>query len=171
MGPHVLADLIRELFDKGALDGFDLPTTICNFLLPASVILKLGGAADEVVIPRHRRRGEAGQGEPSRKDDSLHGLGGFHGSVHIPTGHGGSATLYFAVGAYSAPRADGRDNGIVSFPEPWKNIACMQDVPLTRGSGRVPVQFQYSNFVHGPEGPTPKPRPFSQRMARGAAAG
>ena len=33
-----------------------------------------------------------------------------------------------------------------------------QEVPLTKG-GTVPVQFQYSNFVHGPEGPVATPRP------------
>ena len=33
-----------------------------------------------------------------------------------------------------------------------------QEVPLTKG-GTVPVQFQYSNFVHGPEGPVATPHP------------
>jgi hypothetical protein len=35
-----------------------------------------------------------------------------------------------------------------------------QEVPLTGGSGTVPVQLLYSNAVHGPEGPrtTPAPR-------------
>lgn len=32
-----------------------------------------------------------------------------------------------------------------------------QEVPLADDSGTVPVQFQYSNAVHGPEGPIPKP--------------
>ena len=31
------------------------------------------------------------------------------------------------------------------------------EVPLSDGSGLVPVQLQYSNFVHGPEGPIPYP--------------
>jgi hypothetical protein len=33
----------------------------------------------------------------------------------------------------------------------------MQEVALSDGSGTVPVQFQYSNAVHGPEGPIPAP--------------
>jgi hypothetical protein len=33
-----------------------------------------------------------------------------------------------------------------------------QEVPLTKG-GTAPVQFMYSDFVHGPEGPVPAPRP------------
>jgi hypothetical protein len=32
-----------------------------------------------------------------------------------------------------------------------------QEVPLTDGSGTVPVQFLYSNAAHGPEGPIPQP--------------
>jgi len=32
-----------------------------------------------------------------------------------------------------------------------------KEVPLTDGSGTVPVQFMYSNAVHGPEGPIPQP--------------
>jgi hypothetical protein len=32
-----------------------------------------------------------------------------------------------------------------------------QEVPLSDGKGTVPVQFQYSNAVHGPEGPIPQP--------------
>ena len=36
-----------------------------------------------------------------------------------------------------------------------------QEVTLTDGSGTVPVQFQYSDAVHGPEGPTPTPDPYA----------
>lgn len=37
------------------------------------------------------------------------------------------------------------------------------EVPLADGSGRVPVQLPYSNFVHGPEGPIPQPHPLPSR--------
>ena len=36
-----------------------------------------------------------------------------------------------------------------------------REVPLADGSGVVPVQFQYSNAVHGPEGPRKTPAPFA----------
>ena len=36
-----------------------------------------------------------------------------------------------------------------------------QEVPLTDGSGTVPVQFQYSDAVHGPEGPRTTPAVIS----------
>jgi hypothetical protein len=35
-----------------------------------------------------------------------------------------------------------------------------KEVPLADGSGTVPVQFQYSNAVHGPEGPIANPHPL-----------
>jgi hypothetical protein len=34
-----------------------------------------------------------------------------------------------------------------------------REVPLAGGGGTVPVQFQYSDAVHGPEGPTDTPEP------------
>ncbi|MEQ9410817.1 MAG: hypothetical protein RIK87_24105 [Fuerstiella sp.] len=34
------------------------------------------------------------------------------------------------------------------------------EVPLADGSGTVPVQLPYSNFVHGPEGPISQPHPL-----------
>ncbi len=43
-----------------------------------------------------------------------------------------------------------------------------QEVKLTNGDGTVPVQFQYSNHVHGPEGPLKTPAPFAgQLQAKG----
>ena len=34
-----------------------------------------------------------------------------------------------------------------------------QEVPLADGSGTVPIQFQYSNFAQGPQGPSSTPDP------------
>ncbi len=42
----------------------------------------------------------------------------------------------------------------------------MQEVPLTDGSNSVPVQFQYSNAVHGPEGPIPAPYDAARKRRR-----
>jgi len=33
----------------------------------------------------------------------------------------------------------------------------VKEVPLTDENGTVPIQLQYSNAVHGPEGPIPTP--------------
>ena len=149
-----------------------------------------------------------GKEEPDPDDDeadSLHGLGGYHGSVHTGSG----TTIYYAVGVYSRCWSDGTENGIVVFDQPWKNVVAtfyhelneartdsdVEDAiragndpkgvkflgwtskqgeecgdfpgvrsrkqpragipgsPLAAGGRTVPVQFQYSDNVHGPEGP------------------
>lgn len=44
-----------------------------------------------------------------------------------------------------------------------------KEVKLTNGNETVPVQFQYSDHVHGPEGPLKTPAPFAgQLQAKGA---
>ncbi|HET7145758.1 MAG TPA: hypothetical protein VFI10_01070 [Gaiellaceae bacterium] len=43
---------------------------------------------------------------------SEHGLGGYHGSVHVR-----DSTLYYAAAVYSEGA-----NGILAFDEPWKNV-------------------------------------------------
>ncbi len=45
-----------------------------------------------------------------------------------------------------------------------------QEVKLTGSSETVPVQFQYSDAVHGPEGPRTTAAPFAGKLASGAAA-
>ena len=47
-----------------------------------------------------------------------------------------------------------------------------QEVKLTDGTGTAPVQFQYSDAVHGPEGPRSTPAVFAgQLQAKGAGHG
>jgi hypothetical protein len=47
-----------------------------------------------------------------------------------------------------------------------------QEVPLTDGSGTVPVQFQYSDNAHGPEGPRATAAPFAgHASAKGTGHG
>src|SRR5207302_1653645 len=59
--------------------------------------------------------------------------------------------------------------GLGGFPtfesEPDLSLV-MQEVPLTDGSGTVPVQFQYSDAVHGPEGPIPAPHAAGRSQNR-----
>ena len=38
----------------------------------------------------------------------------------------------------------------------------VKEVALADGTGMVPVQLQYSNAVHGPEGPIPEPHPLTR---------
>jgi hypothetical protein len=55
------------------------------------------------------------------KDDaasSKNGLGGYHGSIHLADG----TEVFYAVGVYSRTEADGSENGIPAFDQPWKNV-------------------------------------------------
>lgn len=113
---------VAGLDAQNALSGFDLSSTVFNFLLPHGVVLVDGnkGAHQE----RHDDAPE-GDGDDSpnialrAKDeasDSRHGLGGYHGSIHAKRGSK-TEIVYYAVGVYSEGA-----NGIVAFDEPWKNI-------------------------------------------------
>ncbi len=193
--------LATSLSDSGALDSFDLSSTVVNLLLPSGTILN----TDPGVSPKPLNI--VAVAPPQDAADSLNGLGGFHGSIH-PNRADGQPTVYYAVGVFSEVLPDGTTNGIPVFDQPWKNVVAtfyhelneartdadvedairagndpnavkflgwvsqqgeecgdfpvfeaqpltlvFQEVPLTDGSRTVPIQFQYSNAVHGPEGP------------------
>jgi hypothetical protein len=205
--------LLTTLASQGRFDPFDPASTVFNFLLPPGTVLNTDagstGGLDQATAQAALKRGPIPHDD---EDDSLHGLGGYHGSVHVQSGK----TFYYAVGVYSETRADGTENGIPVFDAPWKNVVAtfyhelneartdadvedairagnsgtkflgwtsrqgeecgdfpvfeagadlakvFQEVPLTIGGGTVPVQFQYSNAVQGPEGPIPKPHQNAQ---------
>jgi hypothetical protein len=186
--PDVQAQVVA-MFDGGLLKKTSLSTCIFNLVLPRGSVLKLGGSS------------------------SLNGLGGYHGSVHIKR-NGKAITLYYSANVFSELRpnggASGRENGIVVFDKPWKNVVGtlyhelnefrtdadvndaiekrnndflgwtsrsgkeVGDQPIFRAGEagdlrlvfkevldsprktRVPVQFMYSNAVHGAEGPIAK---------------
>ena len=208
-------NIVRNLYTQGKLAGTDLVSTVFNFMLPSGTVLNTdaapGGQGGALAAKAQAKRRPA---IPHDEDDSLNGLGGYHGSVHIAAAGGGQDTVYYAVGVYSENLSDGSTNGIIAFDMSWKNVVAtfyhelneartdadvedainagnspqavkflgwtsrqgeecgdfpvfeanplskvFQEVPLTDGSGTAPVQFQYSNAVHGPEGPIPNPDP------------
>lgn len=182
--------LVGRLLDEGVLGGADPHSSVICLMLPPGVVLVDGNSDGSEQESPHARAVLVDDDQA----DSQHGLGGYHGSVHM---HG--TTAYYAVGVYS----DG-DNGIVAFDAPWKNVAAtfyhelceartdpdvedvirtgeerllgwysqkggeigdipmslagahldqvMVEAPLANG-GSVPVQLEWSNAVHGPEGP------------------
>jgi hypothetical protein len=81
--------------------GLDVEGVAC-LLLPRGAVLVDGSS----------RGGHAERDLDDDAADSKHGLGGYHGSVHI-----GAQEIYYAVAVYSEG-----DNGIVAFGEPWKNV-------------------------------------------------
>jgi hypothetical protein len=198
--------IVNRVHDEGLLAGFDLSTTVFNFMLPSGTILTTDGAPSGAVNGGGQEEGQAVVAdEEEAKADSTLGLGGYHGSVQT-----GGGTVYFAVGVFSEVLPNGRNNGIPVFAEPWKNVVAtfyhelceartdpdveranqtgdsrllgwvsnageeigdfalngrvpltevIREVPLTNGGGTVPVQFEFSDFSHRPEGPVAQPRP------------
>ena len=219
-------NLVKRLFADGSLNGFNLTTTVFNFMLPSGTILNTDTAPTGGAIPAQVERAAAvKKGVPVEEDDdSTQGLGGYHGSVHVGSGPT-DQKIYYAVGVYSETLPNGTVNGIPVFDQPWKNVVAtfyhelneartdpdvedairagndpsatkllgwtskqgeecgdfpvfeanpltevFQEVQLTDKSGTAPVQFQYSDEVHGPEGPRPTPAKFAGQL-RAKSAG
>jgi hypothetical protein len=211
-----IEQLVATFNSGGKLTGHDLTSTVFNFMLPPGTVLNTDTATTgggQHVASGVKRRAAAVKTQavepkalvPKDEADSLNGLGGYHGSVHVS----GTDIVYYAVGVYSQIEADGTVNGIPVFDQPWKNVVAtfyhelneartdadvedairagsdpnansflgwvsdqgeeigdfpvseaggdltvvFQEVELTDNSGTVPVQFMYSDAVHGPEGP------------------
>jgi len=198
-------NFMRTLHGNGMLKGFRLDSTIFNLMLPSGTVLNTN------KTPTGNLAIDSEAANAENQASSLRGLGGYHGSIHIPQQGGPQITIYYSVGVFSEIRADGTENGIAVFDQPWKNMVAtfyhelnefrtdpdVQDAilagddpdgerflgwmstqgeeigdfpiaaadPLTEvfkevnvGAGvRVPVQFQFSNAVHGPEGPIKNP--------------
>jgi hypothetical protein len=102
--PRVYRDTIEGMVSKldqdGALAGLDLAASAVCLLLPEGAVLVDGNAGDRGV-----------------QIDSTHGLGGYHGSVHVQRSGRQRNAVYYAVAVYSKG-----GNGIVAFPKPWQNV-------------------------------------------------
>jgi hypothetical protein len=182
--------LVARLVEQGKVSDSDLGSTIFNLVLAPGTILKLD------------------------QDNSIHGLGGYHGSVHFQQ-KGKSQTAYYSANVFSQRLPNGRVNGIPALDASWKDVVgtlyhemnefrtdadvgeairtgkddflgwmgaqgeigdqpinaagaagnlslVFQEILLSVG-GRVPVQFLYSNAVHGAEGPIDQPNPPAQK--------
>jgi hypothetical protein len=107
--------LVSDLDGQGKFAGFDLTSTVFNFMLPRGTVLndnpQRGGAQGAPRPDSSRTR------VPHEEEaDSLHGLGGYHGSVQV-----GGRIVYYAVGVYSEASGS-QTNGIPVFDAPWKNV-------------------------------------------------
>jgi len=89
--------LVARLLQQGKVSDNDLGTTIFNLLLPPGTILKLD------------------------QDNSIHGLGGFHGSVDFQQ-KGRSQTAYYSANVFSQRLPNGPVNGILAFDASWKDV-------------------------------------------------
>jgi hypothetical protein len=117
----VFRDTVEHVAAGLDVSGFDLESTAFCLLLPRGVVLVDGNSTGQA----HRRDvEEEAEFNPALRErdeasDSRHGLGGYHGSIHRKRGTR-RQTIYYAVGVY-----DEGQNGIVVFPEPWKNICAV----------------------------------------------
>ena len=106
-------DLVQKTYMSGALSAVDLDTCVISYVLPPQAILSSEGGAEAIQSAVRAPRGTPEEEEANSKN----GLGGYHGSVHIP--HPGSPiTIYYAVATWSEG-----DNGIpIPGWEPWENV-------------------------------------------------
>jgi hypothetical protein len=108
--------LILELHQQGALAGMDLGATVIDLMLPAGCVL-----SSDFTAAARKTKGLDAAIPVEDEEDSLHGLGGYHGSVRAPGDGGTRPFIYYAVGVFSQLTGR-RENGIVAFDEPWKNV-------------------------------------------------
>jgi hypothetical protein len=100
--------LVRHLFGQRIFGDADPADTVINMMLPPGVIL-VDGRSDGSDEDEEAHSPVLVDDDAA---DSKHGLGGYHGSVHV---HG--QIVLYAVGVYSEG-----DNGIPAFDEPWKSV-------------------------------------------------
>jgi hypothetical protein len=111
----------RGVLRDANLGDADLGRTVVNIMLPRGVIL-VDGFSPGFRPPagteaEHQRRLRAVVRVGGEDADSRHGLGGYHGSAHVPAGAARTA-VYYAVGVYSEA-----GNGTPVFDQSWKNVA------------------------------------------------
>ncbi|HEX2912999.1 MAG TPA: hypothetical protein VH186_19495 [Chloroflexia bacterium] len=108
--------LLSRFYSEGIIEGHDLSMTVFNLMLPRGTVLNNSPDGTGHV-----------QGAPDNQQlqdemvDSLHGLCGYHGSVHLRDKAGATITLYYTVGVFSESMK-GRTNGVTVFDQPWKNV-------------------------------------------------
>ncbi|HET9181341.1 MAG TPA: hypothetical protein VFP59_04340 [Candidatus Angelobacter sp.] len=121
-------NLLKTLFQAGTLKNFDFTSTAFNFMLPSGTVLNTDAApTTSAISPKLEAPGKVetrpagNRAAAENEEDSLHGLGGYHGSVHVGSGPD-EAILYYAIGVYSEQLSDGTTNGIPVFDQSWKNV-------------------------------------------------
>jgi len=114
----IVEQLAKQLYGEGALGQADPASSVINIMLPKGVVLSdefspgFVAPAGSEQATESRRAGTI-KLDPENAADSEHGLGGYHGCVHLD----GGVEICYAVGVYSEA-----NNGIAAFDEPWKNV-------------------------------------------------
>ena len=115
-------NIIGDLYKQELLKKFDLGSTVFNLMLPKGTVLNADPAPTGSPTPETPQTPNASLTIEKEEADSLNGLGGYHGSIHVTGADGNKDTVYYAVGVYSERLANGKFNGIPVFEDSWKNI-------------------------------------------------
>jgi hypothetical protein len=180
-----IEQLIKDLFAAGTLDGFNLEITSINFMLPRDIVLVssegdslngLGGFHNSLHLANAQGGIETiywavGVFSETRADGTANGIPVFDAPWKNIV-----ATFYHELNEVRTD-ADVADGTSLTDPilgwtsnqgEECGDFPVFEANPLTlifkevlaaNGAGTIPVQFQYSNEVHGPEGPLASPKP------------
>ena len=112
--------LAATLAGRGALADLDPASSVICMMLPRGVVLS--DAFSPGYRPPPANPGRSGHGAVTVADQdavaSRNGLGGYHGSVHLPDG----SEIFYAAGVYSETAPQQLVNGIDAFGVPWKNV-------------------------------------------------
>jgi len=170
---------IKAMNAKGDFKGYPLPSTVFVFIAPAGTIVHLGDdsslegmAGFHSAVPIGKKRIYYAIAAYSKGKNGI--------VIFKQSWKNVVATLYHELNeartdpdVYDAGRT-GNDSylgwtndelpgeEIGDIPMIGKNLkSIIKEVPLANGTGTVPVQLMWSNYVHGPEGPVAKPRPVT----------
>jgi hypothetical protein len=183
--------LVARLVEQGKVSDSDLGTTIFNLLLPPGTILRLdqdtstGGLGGFHGSVDFRQNGRSRTAYYSANvfserlpNGRVNGIAAFDESWKDVV-----ATLYhemneFRTDADVAEANRTGNDGLLGWTGAQGEIGdqpvnaavavgdlslVFQEIMLSMGGGRVPVQFMYSNAVHGAEGPIDQPDPPAQK--------
>ena len=174
---------VANLYDSSAIDKTDLGTTIFNLILPPGTVLKLGSSSSTNGLggyhgSTHIQRGgkditlyySANVYSEVAANGKEHGIAVFDKSWKNVVG-----TLYHEINEFRTDpdvndaiinnsndflgwnSRSGREVGDQPIFAATNLNQVFKEVKASTGSKRLPVQFMYSNAVHGAEGPIAKP--------------
>ncbi len=185
-------ELVTRLVQQGKLSDSDLASTIFNLLLPPGTVLKLDqdtsldglGGYHKSVHFQHNGRSQTAYFSANVFSQMLpngraNGIPAFDASWKDVVG-----TLYHEMNEFRTDAdvgdaieqnnddflgwmgAQGEigDQPINAAGAAGNLSLVFQEIVLSMGGGRVPVQFLYSNAVHGAEGPIDQPDPPAQKL-------
>ncbi|WP_291992895.1 hypothetical protein [Candidatus Accumulibacter sp. ACC003] len=181
--------IVKALYVDGRISRNDLPTTIFNLLLPAGSVLKLGNSSSTNGLGGYH--GSLHFNDPADdKKRTLYYSANVYSEIRPDHSENGIAvfnrpwknvvaTLYHEINEFRTDAdvndaiahgtndflgwtsRSGREVGDQPIFAASSLDLVFQEVQVATSSKRIPVQFMYSNAVHGAEGPIAEPHALS----------